>query len=44
MDKIRPHLPKDLTLEPHHLMAISMAFDDVRKALRLAGNHNNAGR
>ena len=32
------------SLEPHHLMAISMAFDDVCKALKLAGNHNKAGR
>jgi hypothetical protein len=40
----RERKPKDLTLEPHHLMAISMAFDDVCKALKLAGNHNKAGR
>ena len=32
------------SLEPHHLMVIYMTFDDVCKALKLAGNHNKAGR
>jgi len=43
MDKILPHLPKDLPLEPHHLMAISVAFDDVCKALKLAATTTRQG-
>jgi hypothetical protein len=36
MGQIFPYL---FTFEPHDLMAISMAFDDVCKALKLANNN-----
>ena len=43
MDQILPHLPKgSLVFEPHDLMAMSMALDDVCKALKLAGSDNKA--
>ena len=42
MHQILRHLPKSLVFEPHDLMAMSMAFDDVCKDLKLADNDNEA--
>ena len=42
MDQPLPHVPKDLTFEPHDLMAMSMAFDDVCKALKIPGGNTRA--
>ena len=34
--------PYLFTFEPHDLMAVCMAFDDVCKVLKLAGNNHKA--
>jgi hypothetical protein len=42
MNQIPPHLPKGVAFEPQDLIAMSMAFDDVCKALKLASGNNKA--
>jgi hypothetical protein len=42
MNHILPHLPKGIAFEPQDLIAMSMAFDDVCKALKLVGDNNKA--
>ena len=42
MNHILPHLPKGIAFEPQDLIAMSMAFDDVCKALKVAASNSKA--